>query len=146
CLAYRSYPAADAKGRGSVSAGKLQRLEEVAGPVSRETFERIELFEAAFLQWARRINLAAPSTLDVVWERHVVDSAQLIRLAPEDALRWVDLGSGGGFPGAILAILLREWPEAETHLVESNGKKAAFLQTVLKRLDARVTVHRARIE
>jgi 16S rRNA (guanine527-N7)-methyltransferase len=129
-----------------VSSTKREQLEKVAGPVSRETFERLEAFEAAFIQWAGRINLAAPSTLSSVWTRHILDSAQLIRLAPADALRWVDLGSGGGFPGAILAVLLAERQGAKIHLVESNGKKSAFLQTVLDRVGAPARVHRARIE
>jgi 16S rRNA (guanine527-N7)-methyltransferase len=125
---------------------KHEQLENIAGPVSRETFERLEAFESAFLQWARRINLAAPSTLACLWERHTLDSAQLFSLAPPSATRWVDLGSGGGFPGAVLALLLRDRAEARIHLVESNGKKAAFLQTVLAKLEAPAHVHRARIE
>lgn len=125
---------------------KREGLERIAGPVSRETFERLLRFEAVFLQWARRINLAAPSTLDAVWERHILDSAQLLHLAPRDATRWVDLGSGGGFPGAVLAVLLQERPGSTVHLIESNGKKAAFLQTVLAQLEVPARVLRIRIE
>lgn len=120
-------------------------LEAVAGPVSRETFERLELFEGAFRRWAARINLAAPSTLPNLWERHILDSAQLVRLAPS-ALRWLDLGSGGGFPGAVLAILLRDRPGASIDLVESNAKKCAFLKTVLGESGAPAQVHVRRIE
>ena len=120
-------------------------LEEIAGPVSRETFERLERFEAAFRRWSARINLAAPSTLPHLWERHILDSAQLLRLAPA-ALRWLDLGSGGGFPGAVVAILLRDRPGARIDLVESNAKKGAFLKTVLGEAEAPARVHVARIE
>src|SRR5690606_7103976 len=116
-------------------AGRLGPPREVAGPVSRETFERLERFEAAFRKWAGRINLVAPSTLPQLWARHVLDSAQLLKLAPS-ALRWLDLGSGGGFPGAVVAILLRDRPGASIDLVESNAKKGAYLKTVLGELQA----------
>lgn len=105
----------------------------------------MERFEAAFLKWSARINLAAPSTLPHLWQRHILDSAQLMKLAPT-ALRWLDLGSGGGFPGAVVAILLRDRPGGATDLVESNGKKAAFLKTVLGELGAPAHVHVSRIE
>ncbi|MDZ5697417.1 16S rRNA (guanine(527)-N(7))-methyltransferase RsmG [Chelativorans sp. M5D2P16] len=120
-------------------------LQKAAGPVSRETFARLQSFEREFNRWAVRINLAAPSTLPHLWERHILDSAQLIRLAPEATL-WVDLGSGGGFPGAVVAILLTERPGSHVDLIESNRKKAAFLQTVLAGLKAPARVHSRRIE
>jgi 16S rRNA (guanine527-N7)-methyltransferase len=124
---------------------KDRELENVAGPVSRETVDRLIRFEELFAKWAARINLAAPSTLPELWRRHVLDSAQLVRLAP-DALRWLDLGSGGGFPGAVVAILMRDRPGASVDLVESNAKKAAFLKTVLGELQAPARVHVERIE
>lgn len=118
-------------------------LQKAAGPVSRETFERLQAFEQLFLKWNRSINLAAPSTLDDVWRRHILDSAQLARIAPA-AMRWVDLGSGGGFPGLVLGFLLAERPGAAIDLVESNRKKASFLQSVIGRfsLPARVLARR----
>lgn len=128
-----------------MSDNRLRELESLIGPVSRETFDRLNAFEATFRKWARRINLAAPSTLEALWRRHILDSAQLFALAPE-ARRWLDLGSGGGFPGVVLAILLRERPGAGIDLVESNGKKAAFLQTALREAQAPGRVHRRRIE
>lgn len=128
-----------------MSTDRHARLEEIAGPVSRETFGRLERFESAFRRWSARINLAAPSTLPSLWERHILDSAQLLPLAPA-ALRWLDLGSGGGFPGAVIAILLRDRPGASIDLVESNAKKGAFLKTVLGELEAPARVHVARIE
>jgi 16S rRNA (guanine527-N7)-methyltransferase len=123
----------------------LESLRSVAGPVSRETFERLLAYESTFLKWAGRINLAAPSTLSDVWNRHILDSAQLAQLAPE-AIQWLDLGSGGGFPGAVLAILLQDRPSARIDLVESNRKKAAFLQSALAPYRDAVRVHPRRIE
>ena len=128
-----------------MSGDRLDEIRDVAGTVSRETLERLEAFEAEFRKWSARINLAAPSTLDMLWSRHILDSAQLAALKP-DALKWLDLGSGGGFPGAIMAILLRERPGAAIELVESNHKKAAFLRSVLGSLEAPVKVHICRIE
>jgi len=127
-----------------VTDRRLAELQAVAGPVSRETFERLAAFEQNFVKWARRINLAAPSTLEAVWERHILDSAQLLRLAP-DAKRWLDLGTGGGFPGAVVAILLSARPDASVDLIESNAKKAAFLQAALAGQGV-VRIHRRRIE
>ena len=79
-------------------------------------------FEQLFLKWNRSINLAAPSTLDDVWGRHILDSAQLARIAPE-AKRWVDLGSGGGFPGLVLAFLLVERDGASIDLIGNRKKR-----------------------
>lgn len=124
----------------------LAKLEIATGrPVSRETFERLLAFEKEFRRWASRINLASPSTLPDLWERHILDSAQLIRLAPE-AHNWVDLGSGGGFPGAVVALLLADQTPAHVDLVESNHKKAAFLSSTLAGLNAPARVHACRIE
>nr|WP_157014591.1 16S rRNA (guanine(527)-N(7))-methyltransferase RsmG [Mesorhizobium xinjiangense] len=95
---------------------------------------RLKQFEALFGKWARRINLAAPSTLGAVWRRHIADSAQLLRLAPDAAADWIDLGSGGGFPGIVMAILLHGRPGSRVRLVESNQKKAAFLRNALAEL------------
>jgi 16S rRNA (guanine527-N7)-methyltransferase len=124
---------------------KLQRLVDVAGPVSRETFEGLEAFEGMFLNWASRINLAAPSTLGDIWTRHILDSAQLAALAP-GAKRWLDLGSGGGFPGLVLAFLLADRPEGRIDLVESNRKKAGFLQAAIGQFSLPARVHAHRID
>lgn len=128
-----------------MASPKLEQLCQVAGAVSRETFSGLEAFEAEFLKWSTRINLAAPSTLEQLWQRHILDSAQLASLKP-DARRWLDLGSGGGFPGAVLAILFRDRAQATVDLVESNNKKAAFLRSVLASCQAPATVHVCRIE
>ncbi|MER8652172.1 MULTISPECIES: 16S rRNA (guanine(527)-N(7))-methyltransferase RsmG [unclassified Mesorhizobium] len=126
-----------------MSSASWASLQEAAGPVSRETFDRLVAFEQLFLKWNRSINLAAPSTLDDVWGRHILDSAQLARIAPQ-AKRWADLGSGGGFPGLVLAFLLVEREGASIDLVESNRKKASFLQAVIGQfgLPARVVARR----
>jgi len=125
--------------------GKYQRLIEVAGPVSRETFEELHAFESMFRTWASRINLAAPSTLDDVWDRHILDSAQLVPLA-RGALRYLDLGSGGGFPGLVLAFLLKGKPGGQIDLVESNRKKAGFLQAVTGQFSLPARIHARRID
>ena len=129
-----------------MSDESFRLLKDIAGhSVSRETYQRLKQFEAQFLRWTARINLAAPSTLGDVWQRHILDSAQLSQIAPE-RLRWLDLGSGGGFPGAVMAVLLSDRGGATIDLVESNRKKAAFLQTVLAQLRAPARVHAVRIE
>ncbi|MCR4265659.1 16S rRNA (guanine(527)-N(7))-methyltransferase RsmG [Nitratireductor sp. ZSWI3] len=128
-----------------MSEARFSQLQDVAGPVSRETFERLVAFESVFLRWAAKINLAAPSTLEALWERHILDSAQLIRLAPS-ARRWLDVGSGGGFPGAIVTILMAEHPGARVDLIESNRKKAAFLVSALNEVGVTPRVHARRIE
>jgi 16S rRNA (guanine527-N7)-methyltransferase len=128
-----------------VIAPSYDEFRFVAGHVSRETFEALIAFEAIFRKWAARINLAAPSTLDETWRRHILDSAQLAQIEPA-ATRWLDIGSGGGFPGAVMAIILRERPGGSIDLVESNGKKAAFLRTALSELGAPARVHPVRIE
>lgn len=119
------------------------RLCQVAGAVSRETYRGLEEFEALFRKWNVRINLVASSTTDDIWERHILDSAQLFQLAPS-ATKWVDLGSGGGFPGLVLAFLLKERFGSTIYLVESNRKKASFLQSVTGHfnLPARVVAKR----
>jgi 16S rRNA (guanine527-N7)-methyltransferase len=120
-------------------------LVAVAGPVSRETFEKIRLFKSTFESWSARINLVSSNELNSLWRRHVLDSAQLVRLA-DDFTIWLDLGSGGGFPGIIVAILNAESPGKFFHLVESTGKKAAFLRTALTQVKAHAQVHQDRIE
>jgi 16S rRNA (guanine527-N7)-methyltransferase len=124
---------------------RFDDLIRVAGPVSRETFERLEAFEVVFRRWASRINLVAPSTLNDVWGRHILDSAQLLPLA-EDSRRWVDIGSGGGFPGAVLAILLEDRPDSSIVLIESNGKKSSFLRNALSELAPRARIVPERAE
>lgn len=114
-------------------------------PVSRETQTRLEAFVDLLLQWQRTTNLIAPSTIPAIWTRHVADSLQLLDLAP-GAKIWVDLGSGGGFPAIPIACALAGKPGAFVHLVESNGKKAAFLREAIRVTGAPAQVHAERIE
>ncbi|WLS06676.1 16S rRNA (guanine(527)-N(7))-methyltransferase RsmG [Shinella sumterensis] len=113
--------------------------------VSRETEQSLTIFVALFQKWAKAINLVAPSTLSEVWNRHIVDSAQIYALRP-GARVWADLGSGGGFPGIVTGILLAGIGDGWVHLVESNNKKAAFLRTAILETGARASVHAIRIE
>jgi len=114
--------------------------------VSRETIDKLSTFEALLRQWQKTINLVAPSTLDRVWSRHFADSAQLLALAPSDARRWLDLGSGSGFPGLVLGIMLADRDGARMTLVESDTRKAAFLSEVARRTGAPVDIRPERIE
>jgi 16S rRNA (guanine527-N7)-methyltransferase len=111
--------------------------------VSRETEHRLRTYVAELERWQTVKNLVGPATLDQIWTRHIADSAQLLRLAPT-ARRWLDLGSGAGFPGLVIAILLGN--EADVHLVESNSRKCAFLRAAIRSTGAKAVVHESRIE
>ena len=113
-------------------------------PVSRETEARLDRYIDLLLEWQTKTNLVAPSTLPNLWTRHVSDSLQLLALAPS-ARRWVDLGSGGGFPGIVLACALADMPDTVVHLIERNAKKAAFLREALRITNSPGTVHLADI-
>ncbi|MDF1586480.1 16S rRNA (guanine(527)-N(7))-methyltransferase RsmG [Marinimicrococcus flavescens] len=110
--------------------------------VSRETLDRLEAYLALLARWQRAINLVGPSTLADPWRRHLLDSAQLAGHWPEGGRVLVDLGSGAGLPGLILAAMAA--PEA--HLVESDQRKAAFLREAARALGVAVQVHACRIE
>jgi 16S rRNA (guanine527-N7)-methyltransferase len=109
-------------------------------PVSQETAARLDCYVALLLEWQAKTNLVAASTLPHLWTRHISDSLQLLALVPL-AKTWVDLGSGGGFPGVVLACALAETPDAMVHLVERNAKKAAFLREALRVTNSPGTVH-----
>jgi 16S rRNA (guanine527-N7)-methyltransferase len=113
-------------------------------PVSRETEARLDRYVALLLEWQAKTNLVAPSTLSHLWTRHIADSLQLRALAPM-AKVWIDLGSGGGFPGVVLACALAETPGAEVHLVERIAKKAAFLREAIRVTGSPGAVHLADI-
>jgi 16S rRNA (guanine527-N7)-methyltransferase len=113
-------------------------------PVSRETEARLDRYVNLLLEWQTKTNLVAPSTLPTLWTRHISDSLQLLVLAPQ-ARTWADLGSGGGFPGIVLACALAEAPDTMVHLVERNAKKAAFLREALRITNSHGTVHLADI-
>lgn len=117
-----------------------------ANAVSRETAERLEALAALVVKWNPAINLVAPGSLPALWDRHIADSLQLAALAPGPRL-WADLGSGGGFPGLVVAAALAETaPAARVVLVESDVRKAAFLRTAAQAMGLAVTVHAARAE
>ena len=126
-----------------LSADKMRAL--ALTPVSRETEKRLENFVELLLLWQKTTNLVATSTVSRLWSRHVADSLQLVALFPNAHL-WIDLGSGGGFPGIPIACALAETPGAMVHLVESNGKKAAFLREAARQLKLPAKVHHERIE
>jgi 16S rRNA (guanine527-N7)-methyltransferase len=112
--------------------------------VSRETIRSLEVYVELLRHWQRTTNLVAPSTLGQIWSRHILDSAQLSKILP-NARHWLDIGSGGGLPGLVLACQLRECG-GSIDLVESNGKKAGFLRHVITKLDLPARVHAGRIE
>jgi 16S rRNA (guanine527-N7)-methyltransferase len=116
----------------------------VLTPVSRETEARLDRYVELLLEWQAKTNLVAASTLATLWTRHISDSLQLLSIAPT-AKRWADLGSGGGFPGVVLACVLAETPGAMVHLVERNAKKAAFLREALRVTNSHGAVHLADI-
>lgn len=125
------------------------QLKTVSPTVSRETAERLVAFEQLFIKWNASINLASPSTIAELWQRHIMDSAQLYELVlsrKTDAKNWLDLGSGGGFPGIVLGCMMKENLGSRIILVESVVKKAAFLRTATGNLDIPVEVYAERIE
>jgi 16S rRNA (guanine527-N7)-methyltransferase len=113
-------------------------------PVSRETEARLDRYVDLLVEWQAKTNLVAPSTLQHLWTRHISDSLQLLSLVPTARL-WADFGSGGGFPGVVLACALAETPGAMVHLIERNTKKGAFLREALRVTNSPGTVHLADI-
>jgi 16S rRNA (guanine527-N7)-methyltransferase len=105
----------------------------------------MDAFLRLLTEWNGRMNLVGPSALAAFWPRHAYDSAQLLRLKP-NAKVWADLGAGAGFPGLVLAILLKGTEGAKVHLVESMAKRCRFLADVAERLALPVDIHNARAE
>jgi 16S rRNA (guanine527-N7)-methyltransferase len=128
-------------------------LIHIAGPedfaevfkVPRETIHRLEVYAHLLAEWQTRHNLVASSTIPDLWQRHFADSAQLLALAP-NARTWLDLGSGAGFPGLVIAIMAANQNTCRMHLVESTAKKCAFLAHVAQMTDTSVDIHCNRIE
>lgn len=115
--------------------------------VSRETKQRLEDYVALLGRWNHRINLVARRALNDVWSRHIADSAQLLNLAPPNAATWIDLGSGAGFPGLVVAVMAAErHPGLQVRLVESDRRKAAFLAEVIRQTSISAKVEACRIE
>jgi 16S rRNA (guanine527-N7)-methyltransferase len=113
--------------------------------VSRETEERLAIYVKLLARWRRATNLISESTFASVWTRHVADSAQLIALAP-GAQRWLDIGSGAGFPGLVIAIQLADVPDSVVHCVESDQRKCAFLREAARATGSPAQIHAVRIE
>lgn len=113
--------------------------------VSRETSQKLDLLVSELKRWQPVQNLVSAATLPTVWHRHVADSAQLLQWASQPG-NWLDIGSGGGFPGLVIAILRSEAGLGLTHLMDSNGRKCAFLRHVIRLTEASAEVHEARIE
>ena len=119
----------------------------LAARVSRETLERLEVYAALLKKWQRTINLVSPSTLPQIWGRHFLDSAQVFDVVPEAAVKWLDLGSGGGFPGLVCAALAHEKrPAIRVTLVEADLRKAAFLRETARQMGLTVNVASRRVE
>mgnify|MGYP000285718702 CR=1 FL=1 len=115
--------------------------------VSRETIQNLEDFAVLVTKWTPKINLIAKGSVPDIWDRHIIDSVQLYRFAPKVYEKWADLGSGGGFPGIILAILAKEkQPNAHFTLIESDQRKSTFLRTAARELRLSITVIAERIE
>ncbi|MGH6801424.1 MAG: 16S rRNA (guanine(527)-N(7))-methyltransferase RsmG [Methylocella sp.] len=109
------------------------------------TLRRLETYARLLEKWQRVINLVSKSSLGDLWVRHFADSLQVSAAVPE-ARRWLDLGSGAGFPGLVTAIKYEGDPEARVHLVEASERKCAFLQTVIRETSAPAIVHCGRLE
>jgi 16S rRNA (guanine527-N7)-methyltransferase len=131
------------KDRPDLSADRARALALVN--VSRETISRLDRYVEVLLRWQEHTNLIARSTIPEIWTRHIADSLQLLLLAPQ-AKVWVDLGSGAGFPGLVLACALAETPGATVHLVESKAKKCTFLREAADAAGAPAVIHCQRIE
>ena len=131
------------QGALDLSADKARAL--ALFPVSRETQDRLDRFVETLLRWQDRLNLIANSTISEIWTRHIADSLQLLPLAPQ-ARTWVDLGSGAGFPGLVIACVLADEAGTRVHLIESNGKKAAFLREAVRATGTPAIVHAIRAE
>jgi 16S rRNA (guanine527-N7)-methyltransferase len=113
--------------------------------VSRETSIALDKYVTLLEHWNKTSNLIGKSTLSSIWSRHILDSAQAVFHKPEGAMNWLDLGSGAGLPGIVIAILT-QGTASKVHLVESNAKKCAFLHRVTYELGLNVTIHAQRIE
>ncbi len=107
------------------------KLRDLGLDVSRETWGQLEAYVEILLKWQKAINLIGPATIDDIWSRHILDSAQVVPHLPEGAKRLADLGAGAGFPGLVLAALR---PDLDVILIESDARKAAFLGEAGRRM------------
>ena len=115
--------------------------------VSHETMADLQAFVALVLKWTPKINLISASSESLIWDRHIVDSVQIYRFAPDDVRLWLDIGSGGGFPGIVAAILGKaRHPDAQFVMIESDQRKVVFLRTAIRDLGLAASVFADRIE
>jgi 16S rRNA (guanine527-N7)-methyltransferase len=121
------------------------RAHPLLADIPEATLRRLRIYANLLEKWQRVINLVGISSLDDLWVRHFADSLQVSEAVPE-ARRWLDLGSGAGFPGLVTAIKYADDPEARVHLVEADRRKCAFLQTVIRETSAPAIVHCGRLE
>ena len=128
----------------TISENEFHQLKSIY-PVSRETLKRLDVLVQSVQQWQPKTNLVSPSTIESIWTRHVADSLQCLKIKP-DANRWLDVGSGGGFPGLVIAAVMAERSPSVVHLVESNHKKVAFLRQTARKMNVPVKIHQERIE
>ena len=118
-----------------------------APQISALATERLQIFVGLLAKWNAAINLVSPASLAEVWTRHVADSAQVLDVAPIRSARWLDMGSGAGFPGIVIALITADTPNpVEMTLVESDRRKAAFLSTVSRETGVPMIIQAARIE
>lgn len=132
-------------GGSESSPGRDRETALALCPELRPVLAELEIYETLLRRWQEKINLVAEPTLMTIWTRHFADSAQLLEAFPR-IVTWADLGSGAGFPGMVLAILLKGRPGAVVHLIESDQRKAAFLRAVSRETDAPAHIHLGRIE
>ena len=114
--------------------------------LSNEAVEAFKIYLELLTKWQAKINLVSKSTLTDPWQRHVLDSAQLYPHLPEGAEQLADMGSGGGFPGMILAIMSATMGGPKVHLIESDQRKCVFLSEVNRQTTAGATIHNERVE
>ena len=115
--------------------------------VSRETLQRLEIYSDLLIRWNKRINLVAPQSIEQLWERHFLDSAQIFGMIPVNTRLCADFGSGGGFPGLVAAILGAELtPHTSFSMVEADQRKSVFLRTVVRETGIKASVFAGRIE
>lgn len=120
--------------------------DQMSADVSRETLDALRAFEALVQKWTKKINLVSKGDADQIWSRHIVDSLQVYDIAPASG-DWLDIGSGGGFPGIVAAIMAKSSvPDRRFTLVDSDQRKCAFLRTAARELGLNVTVCADRVE
>lgn len=129
---------------------ELDLLQRALGPgqsLSDAGFDRLKLFAALVEKWNLSINVVAKSTINDLWSRHIVDSAQIFACAAPDQKLWLDIGSGGGFPGIVVSVLAADmFPDLRVSLVESDRRKSVFLMECVRQLGLSSTVHAVRVE